>query len=155
MGPISDFTPEIARDALSKILANEDTLMYRRQLLDEASAYTKSGRAIKNPLTSKAIMSGSVLSLGEGVEGRTVSNVLKSVGPLETENAILRAVQALGTSASKATAPTPSIPSTSIGSKLLKVMNPILLAAQLLTQTSDLNSNEEEELAKLRDKGTK
>ena len=149
MGPISDFTSDVAIDAIKRISTNTATLDYLQSILSEVENYTKSGRAITNPLTSKATMLGANgYSLGVA-EGKTVAQATKEIARITNENAILRAVAALGAEhAAKPVSPNlPKTPPSIATPGFMSKLNPILTALQLMTYSGDLNEGEDKELA--------
>jgi hypothetical protein len=146
MGPISDFTSDISKDAISRIIKNTDRLDYLKSVLSEPEAYTKSGRAITNPLTSRAIMTGANGYKLGAAEGKTVAQATKEIARITNENAILRAVAILG--ADVPTPPSvPKAPPSVATPGLMSKLNPILAALQLMTYSGDLNESEDKELA--------
>lgn len=155
MGPIDDFTPDIAQSALQRIAENSSTLDDLKSILEDPGAYTKSGRVVTNPRTSQAVMTGANnYSLG-AAEGKTVAQATKEIARINNENAILRAVAALGQEVQKTGgASIPKTPPPLSTPGLMSKLNPILTAVQLLTYPSDLNQGEDAELAARRSKGT-
>jgi len=75
----------------------------------------------------------------------------KKLNLLKSENAILQAVAALGMEeAQKPVTPgMPKTPSTPVTPGFLSKLNPIINAAQLMMQTTDLNTGEQKQLDNL------
>lgn len=154
MGPISDFTPDIARSASTAIANNTDKLNFLSQILEDPGAWTSSGKIVNKPITSKAILNSTTGAYLQEFEGKTVSEATKTVAKLRNENAILEAVKSLGTEIAKDT-PTIKTPPALATPGLMTKLNPILSAITLLTHSPELNTGESEELASRQTQGFK
>ena len=97
MGPIAD-NPQRAIE-LSRLI---ETLAADREMLqafmESPGDWTRSGRPVANPLTSKARIgdiAGAFRNASNDVSGRTVQYANRQLGTMATEEAIMRAAQAL------------------------------------------------------------
>lgn len=151
MGPIiSD--PQKVEVFTELLRKNLEDQIVRQGYIDDASAFTGGGRAIRNPVTSQAVLQSAspTLKLEAGVEGKKLSNVVKAQQAAKLEQAILEAAKAMYSQIPSAVAPNvkpilpaPAVPAISPGAKTAGLAG---LFLELLMQSSELNANESKDL---------
>lgn len=156
MGPIAD-NPQRAIE-LSRML---ETLVNDKEMLqaflESPGDWTRSGKPVANPLTSKARIgdvAGAFRNASNDVSGRTVQYANRQLGTMATEEAIMRAAQALA-----APVPVPEVPARPPARPMPRAdimrgagaMNPLLmLVMEALIRHQPTNENEQQELDKRR-----
>lgn len=156
MGPIAD-NPQRAIE-LSRMI---ETLTADKEMLqaflESPGEWTRSGKPVANPLTSKARIgdvAGAFRNASNDVSGRTVQYANRQLGTMATEEAIMRAAQALA-----APVPTPEVPVRPPARPVPRAdimrgagaMNPLLmLVMEALTRHTPANEGEQQELDKRR-----
>lgn len=156
MGPIAD-NPQRAIE-LSRML---ETLVNDKEMLqvflESPGDWTRSGKPVANPLTSKARIgdvAGAFRNASNDVSGRTVQYANRQLGTMATEEAIMRAAHALA-----APLPTPEVPVRPPARPAPRAdimrgagaLNPLLmLVMEALTRHTPANEGEQQELDKRR-----
>ena len=156
MGPIAD-NPQRAIE-LSRML---ETLVNDKEMLqaflESPGDWTRSGKPVANPLTSKARIgdvAGAFRNASNDVSGRTVQYATRQLGTMATEEAIMRAALALA-----APVPTPEVPPRPPTRPMPRAdimrgagaLNPLLmLVMEALTRHTPANEGEQQELDKRR-----
>lgn len=124
---------------------------WREEILRNPETNTRSGRPVKNPIKSRAVLESAYrpMPLPGGVEGKTVARASELQAASKIESEILRAAAALN-------APTgmhgPDLPTRPTVRPVPAAPNtlPTLLFLELLLRSGGLNSNEDSELERLR-----
>jgi hypothetical protein len=167
MATTLDFGTLSLEDAIAQKALQEEMLNTIGQHLEEASAYTKSGKIDLDLNKSRAIMESAYerMPLPHGMEGKTVAEVSKSANLLRSSNMMLDAIIAAKTPLDAAPivtqAPaniTPQVPDTFRPPKpllpnlnnALRLLGPAANFLQLATYPSDLNEGEDAALAQRR-----